>query len=346
VTRAFTALMVILAVALARPAIAKPRPIVQVFIAAAPSERSALEQVLRELLEPLAIDLRFTPRTRIERRSVDGAADARAGVAAIAFVDALEAGRSTLYLVDPVRDRVYVRSVPRPRHGEELAREELGHILETALEGLLVGETIGVPRHTAFPPSRPHQPTTTPQQPEWRPSLGLGLLYEAQYLSHEVLLTHGPVVAGELVFRRRTLGLGVWASAQYRQPLHAESALVSARLEGASLRLLATLGAEVASRLELRTGLGGGVDIVDVEPRTRDASRAEATDDRVLSYAVFRAVAGVGWRLSSSLSLVAWIAADLDPSNTRYVFSTARGEDTVLAPSAVRPAVLLGLALD
>jgi hypothetical protein len=341
VSRAFTALVLSLAVALARPADAKPQPIVQVFIAAAPAEQRALEQVIRELLDPLDVELRFTARARIDRRRVDAAADSHSGEAAFAFIDALEAGRSTVYLVDPARDRVYVRSVPRPVHGEELAREELGHILETALEGLLVGETIGVPRRTAFPPA-----PLRPSKSHWHPSLALGLLYEAQYLSDEVLLTHGPLVAGELVFRRRKLGVGVWGSAQYRQPLHAESTFVSARLEGVSLRMLAMLGIEVASRLELRAGIGGGADIVTVEPQTRDAARAEAMEARLLSYGVLRAAAGVGWRLSTGTSLLAWLAADIDPSNTRFVFLTARGQETVLRPWALRPAVLLGLAFE
>ena len=339
-TRALATLLLPLVVAFARPAEAKPRPVVQVFIAAAPAERTALAQVIRELLEPLAVDVQIAAAARIEQNRVASAPDNASGEAAIAFVDALEPGRSTLYLVDPKRDRVYVRSVRRSRHGEELAREELGHILETAVEGLLVGETIGVPRRTAFPTEAPKP---TPRPPAWQPSLELGLLYEAEYLSHQVLLTHGPLLAGGLGLNRGRWRVGLLGTAQYRQPLHAESAFVSARLEAAALRLTATVATEVTTALELRAGLGAGTDIVSVEPQSRDAVRAEAEEPSVLSYGVFRALVGVDFRVSPRISLLAWIAADIDPSDTRYVFSTRRGEETVLNPATVRPAALLGL---
>jgi hypothetical protein len=341
VTRAFAVLMLSLILALPRPASAKERAVVQIFIAATPAERPLLEQVVRELLEPLAVEVKIAPAPRIDRQRVDSASASASGEVAIAFIDATRPGRSTLYLVDPKHDRIYERSVPRPRQGEELAREELGHILETAIEGLLVGETIGVPRKTAFP--RAARPRSAPPRPAWQPALEIGLSYEAQYLSHEVLLTHGPMLAGGLSLRREKRRFGFLGTAQYRQPLHADSALVSARLEGAALRLLATAGTEIASGLELSAGLGGGADIVDVEPESRDAARVEASESRVLSYGVFRGALGVGFRASRSLWFVAWLAADVDPSGTRYVFLTRVGEQNVLTPLAVRPAVLLGL---
>lgn len=130
---------------------------------------------------------------------------------------------------------------------------------------------------------------------------------------------------------------------QYRQPLHAESALISARLEGAGLRLIATVATEVTTALELRAGLGGGADIVSVEPHSRDAARAEAVEPSVLSYGVFRGLLGVEVRVSRRIALLAWIAADVDPLDTRYLFATRHGEETVLNPVTVRPAALLGL---
>jgi hypothetical protein len=341
VTRAFAVLMLSSILALPRPASAKERAVVQVFIAATPAERPLLGQVIRELLEPLPVEVKIESAARIDRRRVDSASAGASGEVAIAFIDTLEPGRSTLYLVDPQRDRIYERSVPRPRQGEELAREELGHILETAIEGLLVGETIGVPRKKASPPAV--RPQSTPPRPTWQPAPEVGLFYEAQYLSHEVLLTHGPMLAGGLSLRRDKLSFGFLGTAQYRQPLHAESALVSARLEGAALRLLATAGTEIAPGLELCAGLGGGADVVDVEPESRDAARAEASESRVLSYGVFRGALGVGIRASRSFWLSAWLAADVDPSGTRYVFLTRVGEQNVLTPIAVRPAALLGL---
>jgi len=341
--RVLAAFGLMLLLASGRTAQAEPRRTVQIFLAADPEERAALEPLLRELIAPLGVTLTFGRLRRVEAEHV-AAPDAGAGHAAVVFIDAHESRRATLYLVDPRHDRVYVRSVPRPHGGEELAREELAHILETALEGLLGGETIGVPRSTAFPKSRPAPATPPAPAPPPGPELEFGLLYEAQYLSHEVLLTHGPVLAAGLGLERKRLRFGLWATAQYRQPLHAQTELLSARFEGGALRLLLTLDARLGERAFLRAGLGGGLDIVSVSPETRDPDRAEPEAARVLSFGVARAALGVGIELSAHFALLALVAADVDPSETRYVFSTRHGDEAVLTPATLRPAALFGLS--
>ncbi len=341
--RVLAALGLTLLLALGRTAQAEPRRTVQIFLAADPAERAALEALLRELIPPLGVALTFERLPRIEPDRVADP-DAGAGHAAVAFIDARAPGRATLYLVDPRHDRVYVRSVPRPRGSEELAREELAHILETALEGLLGGETIGVPRSTAFPARRPAAPAPRRPSPLPGPELEFGLLYEAEYLSHEVLLTHGPVLAAGIGLERKRLRFGLWATAQYRQPLHAQTELLSARFEGGALRLLLTLDTRLGESVFFRAGLGGGLDILSVSPETRDPDRAEPEAARVLTFGVARAALGLGVELSSHFSLLALLAADLDPSDTRYVFTTRRGDEPILTPATLRPAALFGLS--
>ena len=100
-----------------------------------------------------------------------------------------------------------------------------------------------------------------------------------------------------------------------------------------------------ASRITLRGALGGGVDIVRLNPEAVGASGVALADARLLTFPMVRAALGLEFRVAPVLSLWSRIAIDFDASGTRYVFEGREGERLVLSPWVLRPALAVGAAL-
>src|SRR5260221_1509259 len=120
-------------------------------VAADPGEAQRLGQVAAELLGRLSGRVRTGGVGRIDVGEIGGPMPPLPAYLARLFVDLREPTQATLWIVDPVHDRILVRRLPRAPGSEELAREELGHILETSIEGLLSGAEIGLPRAQVMP---------------------------------------------------------------------------------------------------------------------------------------------------------------------------------------------------
>jgi hypothetical protein len=271
------------------------------------------------------------------------------------WVDWRTPGRATLYLLDARRDRVLVRQVERPVGGEELAREELGHILETACEGLLAGSEVGEPRAGVAPRLLPPSPPTTLVAAAAPPAEGgparvqLALVYEAAALGGGAALTHGPeawlfVALGAR--RSEPWRLGLWSTAQLRLPVHATDATgAGVELETGALRALLALEHAWSERATGRAGLGLGVDVVRARPEAVPADIAVLNPVFTRSFVIGRAALAIDLRLARRTWLVAALAADIDVTGQRYGFARGGGgEEFVLKPWIVRPAAALGLA--
>jgi hypothetical protein len=229
--------------------------------------------------------------------------------------------------------------------GEELLREELGHILETSTEGLLSGVEIGLPRASVLPPaqatdSAPREDVTSGS---WaKPFLQLALLYEVEALSSQAPLTHGPEASAYLAIPPRGGAFGIWLTGQYRFPVHVEADPVGARIEGGAFRAMLTFDWPRESRITLRGALGAGADILRLNPESLGGSGVALADARLLAFAMLRAGLGLEFRVSPVLSIWSRVAVDLDVTGTRYVFDGLQGERLVLSPWVLRPAFALG----
>jgi hypothetical protein len=205
---------------------------VEIVIAGEARDAEAQEEVFVELLARLgvkaitarvdALNLQdiVTPREEPEHRL------------ARAWLSVRGPGRAALYIVDRSWERVLVREVPLSRGLDEIAREELGHILEAAVETLLAGGRVGRPREEVRaslgvpspspspspPPAatadrRPSPaPEPKPKAPPGAPrtgitaSLMLGASWEVAVLSSTELFTHGPAARVALAFERERAG--------------------------------------------------------------------------------------------------------------------------------------------
>jgi hypothetical protein len=317
-------------------------------------DSEALAQVARELLGRLELDVRTVQVGRIDVAAIAAPPAAPAGVEpplARVWIDWQTPGRATLYLLDARRDRLLVRQVERPAGGDELAREELGHILETACEGLLAGGEIGLPRAGAVslllpPPRAPPVVVAAPAPPaeDLAARVEAAVLYEAGLLGPGESITHGPMASLFLRFGRRAVRWGVWSTAQLRLPVHAADGGAGLALQAGALRALLAVERPLTPRATLRGGLGGGVELVRVTPESTTPDRVLVEPPRTLAFAVGRAAIGLDVRLAARTSLVAILATDVDLTGQRYVFARAGGEQVILRPWRLRPAAALGLA--
>jgi hypothetical protein len=229
----------------------------------------------------------------------------------------------------------------------------LGHILQTACEGLLAGGEVGVPRAglepllapaAAAPPPPVVVRAAAPERPAGGPRWQVAVLYEAALLAAEAPVTHGPTVAAFAGGRAGAPRFGVWATAQLRIPVRADDVSVGVAMQSGALRTLFAHERPMSARAVLRMGVGGGVDVVRVTPETTVPERAVLEGPRTLALAVARAAASIDVRIGARAALVAALAVDVDVSGQRYVFARGAGEQLVLQPYVVRPSVAVGVA--
>lgn len=329
---------------------------VHVRIAAPDEERDQLQRVLIELLQRLSVEL------VVAEASVPPATASERYVAS-AFIDLRSSSEAALYVHDPARDRVLERKVARAPGGEELVREELGHILLAAVEALLEGAEVGAPS-AEVPEAAAHVvPAPVPEpDPVLQPapdrdsdtnihgaswSMRAAILYEVEVLGHGPGVTHGPALAVD-VRTPWSRQLGLLFSAQYRFPFEIEPEPVGMRTQAFALRALpvASVPLDDGYGVALRFGLGAGADITRVDPQPSGDDRIRAAESRTLVLAVGRVLAGVDVRLGSAISLWTALAADVDLDRSRYVLQGEDGgESTITEPWRVRPALWLGAAL-
>jgi hypothetical protein len=309
-------------------------------------EAAVFSQVTRELLGRLSIALRVERVRRLDMRVIAGPASAHPRYLARLYADLRAPSSATLWIVDPSHDRILIRELPRNGGDDELLREELGHIIETSTEGLLSGEEIGLPRAAVAPllEPRPSAPMRSPRtahaaRPRWQATL----LYDVAALSSSVRLVHGPEAGIWIQLPLRADDFGLWLTGQYRFPVHIEAAPVGARLEGVAARALLTFDRSLQRTLKLRLGLGGGADILSVQPEEARANTASLAESRIVSFFVAEAALGLEWRMSSSFSIWSRLVVDGEPMRTRYVFERRDGQQTVLEPWRARPGLALGI---
>ncbi len=338
-----------------RPPLSSAKTVLLLTVAGSAPDRTELASVTSELLARLGVAVTLEPatqislaslRTRDERDERDGSCLAHG------FVDLTQAGHATLYLLDPERDRLLVRELTHGDEDSELLREELAHILETSIEGLLNGARIGEERATvmnALAPPAPPIPTPATRASERPPThtriaespMRVAALYEVGILSSAPVIAHGPEAALLLHFPSAER-FGALLSAQYRFPIHASSSPVSARLVGGALRALATLRTPLGQNAQLIGGVGVGVDLLHVESLA-NAADVTVNEPRWLSIVVLRASLALDLRISTHLSGFAAFACDLDPQHTRYVLGRDSGETSIFEPWLVRPGLIAGI---
>jgi hypothetical protein len=322
---------------------ASTRPVVELVVAAPEKEATELAQVATELLDRLSVEVRLRRVDAIDVGDIARPAEPRPSYRARAFVDLKRPARAVLWLVDSARDRVLIRDLESAPGREEITREELAHILEASTEGLLAGESIGVPRVEALPLLTPKAAEPPPKPRPAGEHVQAVALYEVQLLSSAPRFQHGPEVSVFVPFSLGGFDWGLWFGGQYRVPQTVDAAPIGARFEGGAIRGLVSVGQRLGSNARLHWGLGAGVDMVDVQPTGVATDTVSVGAGRLLAFGIVRAAVGLSVRVLPNLSIWSRVAADFDFSDTSYVFERRAGDDVVLRPWPVRPALAAGV---
>jgi hypothetical protein len=330
---------------------------VLITVAASGGEAEQLEAVARELLSRLEMRVELRRVNRIAYSEIRRPLGPQHAYFARVWIAFAKSGRARLYLEHSERDRLLVRDVAADSNNPELVREELGHILQTAIEGLKAGEEIGAPRAEAMQqveedeaPAPVATPAATPEpepeedrpEPSWqrRHSLRFGPRYEAVWLGDRSAFEDGPGAALGWLAPRARWGLELLAL--YRRPLTIDADPVGARTQTLAFRLQATFDAWRGERSLLRLGAGAGADLVRVSPRASAGSEIELAQSGWLSLALGRISLSYAREVAGVLDLELTLGADIDPVGTRYVYASSSGMRSVLEPWPVRPLLSLG----
>jgi hypothetical protein len=321
-------------------------------VAAPAGETERLEAVTRELLARLAVEIEVRRVPRIDIAELRRALEPGQRYFARVWIRVSPAGRARLYLEHGPSDRILVRDVAGDANNPELAREELGHILQTAVEGLKAGEEVGTPRNDALKdvaaedgvevartPPEPEPPAPDAERTRAAPSgpLRFGPRYELSWLGDGAHFEDGPGAVFAVV-----LPVGFELSASYRRPLNVDAAPVGVRLHTISTRALVTMQAWRSARAGIRLGAGAGADFVRVSPLGDPGRNVELSDATWLKLALARLQGSYARRAFSFMELELTAGVDVDANDTRYVFQRGAEEHSVLDPWPVRPFVSLG----
>jgi hypothetical protein len=337
-----------------------------VVVAGTPAETAALDEVLRELLAPLGVDLRLVRVELLDVRDVVTPDEAAPAAVARAWLDlhgataapgVRDRPAAALYLADGRWERILVRRVAIPSGIDEVAREELGHIVAAAVDGILAGTAVGVPREEvraalgveAAPPEGVPEPVPgSAGEPRLADLLAvdLGPTYELQGFSDAAPISHGPGLALALAQRGDGVRFGGWLTAQYRAPVVVDARPIGVELQYATLRLLAAAEIPLGARVALHLALGGGMDLVYAVPRLASGAAADVELPRFETLGVLQALLGVRVPLLGATSLLAVVGCDVEPVERSYVALLAGSRAVVLSPRIVRPLLAVRMVTD
>jgi hypothetical protein len=331
-------------------ALARPRNVLLV-TAGDDAEARALSLVARDLLRRLDVGLEdrrapaIDPRAIVERPATFPPALARA------WIDLAPDDHATLYLVDEAWERVLVRRVARDPAHLEVAREELGHILETAVEAMLAGARLGVERQTLAPkldtraddaptedvakPARTLKATARPTIHDAPPvRLHAGVFEQIVAFSSEVPVVHALGISAALE-SDGPLHPAAWLGLGYRWPTWAHGRSIGVKLQAVELRLLGRLSLWSRGPWRIDAALGPGVDLTFVSPVAERAGVALTRPSTDASFMV-RGALSARW---SALSLS--FVMDVDTTLRDYAFDQDGRPVVVLAPFRARPGLVL-----
>jgi hypothetical protein len=315
-------------------------------------EDRALMEVLSELLDRLQVTARFSTVPDLEAEEMWTPHPGAPAAVARAWIDLRDAGQVTLYLTGDRQDRVLVRQVPLVISLDEVAREEIAHIVEAAVDELLLGGQIGVEKkHDADLPPKVVLPPPLPEPPL---RLDIGFGYSVQAWDTNRALLHGPAAFASLAMKSGPWRPGLWLSAEQRfQEDLAAPPYVTTTLNQGGIRLLFVVDRTLSSRWMVRGGLGGGADWVHITSTpVGDVNHVvTAKPARTSLVPMLRGLGTARYAFTSKSELFFGFSLDFDLRGTTYVRQDYDAQGTeilipVFEPWRFRPMALLGITAD
>jgi hypothetical protein len=339
------------------PVVAAPRssPIatsVEIAIAAAPPDAAtAVREDLEDLLARRGVTARYRRLSAVDRDEVLRPSSESPCALACIWIDlgVATVGRALVYISATASDQVVVRSLPLPSGVDEVAREEVSHIVASSVEALQAGLPLPVVAERADAaiakttrPTPPRAPVVAPVAGVWASAgLGAGAAHEGS--STFALPTASLSLLVGLAHRRAApalwLSLGAFSS-------DASSDDVTLRLRGGELAALASAGTAVGKRAVARLGFGPGLELRQATPALASggATSGVTLDDARVDPTFFvRAAARFEVRLFDRVGLFASAACDARVVSRRYTIDHDGVTQAMFEPDVLRPSILLGV---
>lgn len=339
--------------------------VVQIVVTGEAHTTSELEQLVRELVAELPVQLEWSSSRAIDPRQVLARRADDRRVLVRAWVDLSDGKRAKIYVANGESERFIVRFVPEPSGYDAVAREALGQIVESSIAAFVARDDAGISRADAvqkvadedpasvsvIAPPPPQNVREMPRPPSVRaapsPRLDLGLAYQGALLDSSKTLQHGGALILGASFATAASGPSfvLRASVGYQAKARLENEKIGLDLSAETARLAAGLEGDATRHLALGALLGGGLDVVSVEPVARSAAtRAHAMARNVEPFLSLMGTARL--RLTSGFALLLALGTELDLSRPAYGIEGASGLTPVFTPWVVRPTVVLGLVTD
>jgi hypothetical protein len=324
---------------------------VEIAIAApAPDAVAAVRADLRELLARFDVDARYREIGAVDRTEVlRPPAEAPCSLACVWLDLGVSApGLAIVYISATASEQVVIRRMPIAAGFDEVAREEVSHIVASSIEALHAGRPlptggVGAAAGTAVVVSTaPSPPPPPPSSLSRTVLLGLGAGVAREAAAHAALPTLGlSLVVGA---NERPASPALWLQADGGQSDVAGSP-VGLRLRGGDLAALVALAAKPSAHVLARVGLGLGVELVGMTPRLEDSTATGVRLDAAhLQPAAFaRAAARLEVRAGERVGIFVAAACDARFVLHRYMIERDGATQVLYEPERFRPWLVVGL---
>jgi hypothetical protein len=306
----------------------------QIFLAGSPDAKARVREELHELLARAGLTAEPQDVVAIDPQQAMAPGSPPAGVLGQVWLDLGIAtnDQAKITLRDCGRQRVVVRSVPLPGGWDEVANEEIVHIVAASLVALAKGLPLEAPPEEEAKPS-------PPERTSWIAGLAAGGMRSsagsavAPALEASLLIAPRPRVA-------------LWSALALAWDSK-DSSPISLRINEASLAILPTWVFWRSHRFQGYLGLGPGVGLLIVRPRLASGTAGVEPGDTDWAWqASLRAAARVDLRLARSFSIFLAATCDLALPRYRYTLTGKPEPVTLVETATLRPSLWLGLALD
>jgi hypothetical protein len=325
--------------------------VVEITITGDGRDTLALEQLVRELVASLPIELEWSVSPAIDPRQVLARRVDDRHVLVRAWVDVSDTKRAKIYVANGGSERFIVRFVPEPNGYDAVAREALGQIIESSIAAFVASSDAGIPRDDALRDVAHEEPAVVPEAPKPRPSpaprpsprFDVGVAYRGALLDGAPVAQHGvDGVVGLALPGGRVARFASWANVGYRAPATWDGPNIGVSVSGVAARIAAGVELDVTQRFSVRVLAGGGLDVVFIDPVpvTAATSAASSTTDVV---PILTSMATGQVRLGGRMALFAGLGCDFDLSRPRYDVAREQGLTPAWTPWVARPTVLAGI---
>jgi hypothetical protein len=320
--------------------------------AVAPEAATAVRVDLEDLLARRGLAARYRRVATVDRDEVLRPASEAPCALACIWIDlgVAKPARALVYISATASEQVVIRSLPLPSGVDEVAREEVAHIVATSVEALQAGRPLPAATSASDVPFplvktvRAPPPAAPAPHTLWLAGVGGGVAHEG---GSQVAL---PVASLSLLVgsERRALAPALWvALGMFSSDATGES--VALRFHGGELAALAAVGTRAADeggrrRVVARLGLGPGLELREALPSAADGASGVAVDAaRWDATAFVRAAARLEVRLFDGVGLFVAAACDARVVSHRYTVERDGMTAPLFQPDLLRPSIVVGL---